>query len=110
MKLPRRRFMQFAGAAVAAPAFSKVARAQTYPTRPIIMIVPLAAGSTVDQVGRVMADRMTKSLGEPVVIENVSGADGSIGEGRVARARPDGYTIGIGTWGMALFIRFNTTC
>jgi tripartite-type tricarboxylate transporter receptor subunit TctC len=96
MKLLRRAFLQLAGAAVAAPAFSKVTKAQTYPAGPITLIVPIAAGSITDLVGRVVAERMQLSLGQPVIIENVSGADGSIGTGRAARARPDGYTIDLG--------------
>jgi hypothetical protein len=64
MTLPRRTFLQFTGAAIAAPAFSKVARAQTYPTRPITMIVPIGAGTSADVVGRVVTERMGKSLGQ----------------------------------------------
>ena len=60
------------------------------------MIVPYAAGGQTDAIGRVMAERMRSSLGQPIIIENVSGADGSIGTGRAARARPDGYTIDLG--------------
>jgi tripartite-type tricarboxylate transporter receptor subunit TctC len=96
MKLPRRKFLQFAAAAAVAPAFSQAAKAQTYPSRPITMIVPVAAGSSTDVIARVLAERMKGALGQPVIIENVSGADGSIGVGRVARARPDGYTIDLG--------------
>jgi tripartite-type tricarboxylate transporter receptor subunit TctC len=96
VKIPRRMFLQFAGAAATAPAFSLVATAQTYPTRPITMIVAGPAGGTTDMIGRMMAERMRASLGQPVIIENVSGANGSIGTGRAARARPDGYTIDIG--------------
>jgi tripartite-type tricarboxylate transporter receptor subunit TctC len=69
------------------------AQYQSYPTRPVTMIVPLGAGSVSDLVARVVADRMAKSLGQPIIIENVSGADGSIGTGRSARATPNGYTI-----------------
>ena len=61
------------------------------------MVVPLGAGSSTDVAGRLMAERMGTALGQPIVIENVPGADGSIGVGRVARARPDGYTIEFGT-------------
>jgi tripartite-type tricarboxylate transporter receptor subunit TctC len=75
---------------------SRVAWAQAYPTRPITMIVPIAAGSSSDVVGRLLAERMGTALGQPIIIENVPGADGSIGVGRVARARPDGYTIEFG--------------
>jgi tripartite-type tricarboxylate transporter receptor subunit TctC len=71
-----------------------IAGAQSYPTRPITMIVPFAAGGL-----RIVAERMKESLGRPIVIENVTGADGSIGTGRAARARPDGYTIDLGFLG-----------
>jgi tripartite-type tricarboxylate transporter receptor subunit TctC len=96
MKLPRRTFLKFAGAAVAAPAFTRVATAQTYPSRPITMVVSATAGGPVDVTARIVAERMGTSLGQSIIIENVSGADGSIGVGRVARARPDGYTISYG--------------
>jgi tripartite-type tricarboxylate transporter receptor subunit TctC len=99
MKFPRRTFLQFAGAAVAAPGFSRSAAAQAYPARPITMIVPLAAGGGTDVVARVLAERMRGPLGQPIIIENVTGAEGSIGAGRAARARPDGYTITIGFLG-----------
>jgi tripartite-type tricarboxylate transporter receptor subunit TctC len=96
MKLPRRKFLQFAGAAVAGQSISNVATAQAYPSRPITMIVPFPAGGGTDVNGRVVAERMRGSLGQPIIIENISGADGSIGTGRAARARPDGYTIVVG--------------
>src|ERR1700730_690361 len=95
MKLRRRTFLQFAGAATAS-VFARVAKAQVYPARPITMVVPFAAGGPADIPGRVIAERMRKSLGQPVVIENIGGAAGSIGAGRVARATPDGYTIVLG--------------
>jgi tripartite-type tricarboxylate transporter receptor subunit TctC len=60
------------------------------------MIVSVPAGGTMDAMGRVLAERMRKSLGQPIIIENIGGADGSIGAGRIARARPDGYTIELG--------------
>ena len=75
------------------------AAAQPYPSRPISLIVPYPAGGPLDQVARVMAEHMRGTLGQPFVIENVSGAGGSIGVGRVARATPNGYTIGIGDVG-----------
>jgi tripartite-type tricarboxylate transporter receptor subunit TctC len=75
------------------------AHAQTYPARPITMIVPLAPGGSTDVIGRIMAEGMRQVLGQPVIIENVTGAGGTIGVGRVARAAPDGYTFGIGQWG-----------
>jgi tripartite-type tricarboxylate transporter receptor subunit TctC len=90
---PRRRFLGLAAGAAAVPAASRIAWAQSYPTRPITMIVPFPAGGGLDSVGRIVAERMRALIGQPVVIENVSGADGSIGVGRAARARPDGYTI-----------------
>ena len=96
MKLPRRTFLQFAGAAMAVPPFSRVAAAETYPSRPITLIVPFAAGGPTDVVARIVAEGMRTSLGQSIIIENVGGADGSIGVGRVARARPDGYTISYG--------------
>ncbi len=75
------------------------AAAQTYPSRPISMIVPFAAGGPTDVVARIVAERMAATLGQTIVIENVSGADGVIGVGRVARAAPDGYTLGVGMLG-----------
>jgi len=96
MNLPRRKFLKFAGVAAVTPAFSRVATAQTYPSRPITMIVPFPAGGSSDVVGRVLAARMSDSLKQSVIIENVSGAEASIGTGRTARARPDGYTIELG--------------
>jgi tripartite-type tricarboxylate transporter receptor subunit TctC len=99
MKLRRRQFLHLAASAAAVPAASRIAGAQSYPTRPITMIVPFAAGGIVDAVARIVAERMKESLGRPIVIENVSGADGSIGTGRAARARPDGYTIDLGFLG-----------
>ncbi len=74
-------------------------RAQDYPSRPITLVVPFAAGGPSDAVGRIMAEGMRGSLGQAVAVENVAGAGGSIGVGRVARAAPDGYTILVGLWG-----------
>jgi tripartite-type tricarboxylate transporter receptor subunit TctC len=74
------------------------AQAQTYPSRPITLVVPFPPGGSTDAAARIMAERMRASLGQPVVIENVGGAGGSIGVGRVARAVPDGYTFDIGQW------------
>jgi tripartite-type tricarboxylate transporter receptor subunit TctC len=99
MKLPRRQFLHLAGGAVALPAVSRVAWAQTYPLRPITLNVPFPAGGPTDLVGRILAERMKASLGQAVIVENVSGANGAIGVGRVARAVPDGYTVGLGLWG-----------
>jgi tripartite-type tricarboxylate transporter receptor subunit TctC len=93
MTLPRRRFLSLAAGAAALPAILRVANAQAYPSRPITMIMPLAAGGVLDTLARILAERMRHSLGQPVIVENVTGGDGSIGLGRTARARPDGYTI-----------------
>jgi len=98
MKLPRRQFLHLAAGAAALPALSRFARAQTYPARPITMIVPFAPGGLTDVIGRTLAEGMRTSLGQPVIIENVGGANGSIGTGRVARAAPDGYTLVVGIW------------
>jgi tripartite-type tricarboxylate transporter receptor subunit TctC len=75
------------------------ADAQTYPSRPITMVVPYSAGGPTDTIARLMAERMRGPLGQMVIVENVTGAAGTIGVGRVARAAPDGYTISIGHWG-----------
>jgi tripartite-type tricarboxylate transporter receptor subunit TctC len=99
MNFPRRKFLQLAGAAAVAPALSRVATAETYPSRLITMIVPFPPGGFFDVIGRVLAERMRESLGQPIIVENVGGANGSIGIGRVARARPDGYTIDLGFLG-----------
>jgi tripartite-type tricarboxylate transporter receptor subunit TctC len=74
------------------------AHAQPFPSRPITLIVPFPPGGSTDTAARIMAERMRPLLGQPIVIENVGGAGGSIGVGRVARAAPDGYTIDIGQW------------
>jgi tripartite-type tricarboxylate transporter receptor subunit TctC len=98
MKLPRRRFLHLAAGAAALPvALSRPAQAQAYPTRPITMIVPFPAGGPTDTIGRVVAEGMRAALGQPVVIDNVGGAAGSVATGKVARATPDGYTIGLGS-------------
>ena len=97
-RFPRRRFLHLAAGSVALPAVSRIARAQTYPTRPITIITPFPAGGSTDVIGRIVAERMRVSLGQPIIIESVSGANGSIGVGRVGRAAPDGYTLVIGQW------------
>jgi len=73
-------------------------QAQTYPSRSITLIVPFPPGGSTDVVARIMAERMRPLLGQPIIIENVGGAGGSIAVGRLARAAPDGYTIDIGQW------------
>lgn len=99
MRLPRRRFLQLASGVLVSPAVSRIARAQTYPTRPITLVVPYPAGGPTDIVARLIAERMRVSLGQPIVIENVSGGGGTIAVTRVARAAGDGYTLSIGHWG-----------
>jgi tripartite-type tricarboxylate transporter receptor subunit TctC len=74
------------------------AQAQTYPSRSITLVVPFPPGGSTDAAARIMAERMRVSLGQPIVIENVGGAGGSIAVGRVARSAPDGYTFDIGQW------------
>src|SRR5471030_3135972 len=74
------------------------AQAQTYPSRQITLVVPFPPGGSTDAAARIMAERMRIPLGQSVVIENVGGAGGSIGVGRVALAAPDGYTFDIGQW------------
>jgi tripartite-type tricarboxylate transporter receptor subunit TctC len=98
MKIPRRQFLHLAVGAAALPATARRARAQAYPSRPITMVVPTAAGGAMDTFARFMAERMRVSLGQPVIIESVGGANGNIGVGRVARAAPDGYTLLVGNW------------
>src|SRR3954465_8427626 len=74
------------------------ATAQTYPSQPITMLVGYAVGGPSDTIARIMADRMKAALGQPVIIENVTGAAGSLAVGRGARAAPDGYTLVMGDW------------
>jgi tripartite-type tricarboxylate transporter receptor subunit TctC len=76
----------------------RLAHAQTYPTRPITMNVPFAAGGPTDTIARVIAQRMSATLGQSIIIENITGADGTIGVGRAARAAPDGYLLSVGQW------------
>ena len=103
MNIFRRRFLHLAAGAAALPTFSPIAWAQSYPSRPITMVVPFAAGGPTDVIGRIVAARMRTSLGQPVIVENITGAAGNIGVGRVARAAPDGYTINVGFMGTHVF-------
>ena len=80
-------------------ALARDATAQVYPSRPITIVVPFAAGGPSDTLTRILADRMRLTLGQPVIIDNVGGGAGRIGTGRVARAAPDGYTLGHGSAG-----------
>jgi tripartite-type tricarboxylate transporter receptor subunit TctC len=99
MKLPRRQFLHLTTGAAALAALSRFAWAQAYPTRPITIVVPFPAGGALDVFGRILAERMRALLAQNVIIENVAGASGGLGVGRVARAAPDGYTLVIGYWG-----------
>jgi tripartite-type tricarboxylate transporter receptor subunit TctC len=93
MKLFRRKFLHLAASAAALPVVSRIARAQTYPTRPVRMIVPLAPGSAVDSFARLIAQKLSENVGKQFYVENVGGAGGNIGMGRAAQAAPDGYTL-----------------
>jgi tripartite-type tricarboxylate transporter receptor subunit TctC len=93
LKLSRRNALQLAGAAALMP-LSVAVRADDYPSRPITVIVPFAAGGPLDISGRILTASMQETLKQPVVVENVGGAGGTIGLARVARADPDGYTLG----------------
>ena len=92
------RLLRIAAACALLLAATTVASAQAYPSRPITMVVPFAAGGPVDTVARILSEPMRASLGQSIIVENVTGAAGSIGVGRVARAAPDGYTLSIGHW------------
>src|SRR6202140_4501167 len=93
MKLPRRSFLRLAAGAVALPALSPIARAQTYPTRPVRIIVGYAAGGAPDIFARLIGQWLSERLGQPFVIENRPGAGGNVGTEAVVRASPDGYTL-----------------
>ena len=97
MRLPRRSFLKCAVGAIALPALPRATFAQAvYPSKPITIVVPYAAGGPTDAIARILAERLRASLGQTVIVENTTGAGGTIGVGRVARSAPDGYTIGIG--------------
>jgi tripartite-type tricarboxylate transporter receptor subunit TctC len=90
--------LRIAGIVMGVFVLTSIAIAEIYPTRPITIVVPFPPGGPTDFIARILADHMNGTLGQPVIIENVSGAGGSIGVGRVARAAPDGYTLSIGHW------------
>src|SRR5499433_2605859 len=98
MKLPRRQFLHVAACAAALPPVPRFAWAQAYPTRPITMIVPFPAGGGTTTLARILAEHMKETLGQPIVVENVGGAGGSIGVSRSARAAADGYSLSFGNW------------
>jgi tripartite-type tricarboxylate transporter receptor subunit TctC len=93
MKLPRRRFLHLTAGAAALPTISRIARAQTYPTRPVRLILGYAPGSAPDIVARLIGQWLSERLGQPFIIENRPGAGTNIGTDAVVRASPDGYTL-----------------
>ena len=93
MKLPRRQFLHLAAGAAALPAMSRIARAQVYPSRPVRLIVGLAAGSSLDILARLMGHWLSERLGQPFVIENRPGAGTNVATEAVVRSAPDGYTL-----------------
>jgi tripartite-type tricarboxylate transporter receptor subunit TctC len=93
MNLVRRRFLSLAGAAIAAPAISSLAWPQAYPARPIRMIVPLAPGGGTDYLARLTGEFVSNALGQQIVVENRTGAGGTIGIEAVSKSPPDGYTV-----------------
>jgi len=99
MKLPRRTFLHLAVGAAALPVVSRTARAQAYPARPITLIVPFPPGGSTDVGARIVADHMSRTLGQQVVVQNVSGAGGTTGSTRAMRSDPDGYTLVMGQMG-----------
>jgi tripartite-type tricarboxylate transporter receptor subunit TctC len=88
MRISRRKSLQMAAGAVALPTASRIAWAQAYPSRPITIVVGFAAGGPADTLARILAERLKPLLGQPVLIENVTGANDSIAVGRVVRAAP----------------------
>jgi tripartite-type tricarboxylate transporter receptor subunit TctC len=93
MKIPRRRFLRLTAGAAALPTLSRIAGAQAYPSRPITIIVPYVPGGGTDLAARVLSVPLAATLGQNVIVENVSGGSALIGTGRVARAAADGYTL-----------------
>src|SRR5580693_594570 len=94
-KLPRRRFLHLAAGAAMLAAVSRFAWAQSYPNRPVRLVVPFPAGGPADTMSRILTEKMATVLGQAIVIESRAGAGGLTGIASVARAEPDGYTIAI---------------
>ena len=90
--------LSFAAAVAAVLSSLSAAQAQSYPTHPITLVVPFPAGGPTDTVARIMAEHMRNTLGQPILIETVTGAGATIGVSRVVNAAPDGYTLSIGNW------------
>jgi tripartite-type tricarboxylate transporter receptor subunit TctC len=111
MRLPRRQFLRLAAGAVALPAVSQFATAQTYPTRQVRMIAPFPPGGVVDLFGRLLAQWLSERFGQPFVVENRAGAGGNIGTEAVVKAAPDGYTLLLiganNSWNASLYEKLN---
>src|SRR6516165_4862666 len=107
MKLPRRNFLHLAAGAAALPSLSCIARAQTYPTRPVRLVVPFGSGGATDIMARLLGQWLSEQLGQQFIIENRSGAGGNIGTEAVVRAAPDGHTLlmagNYNAWNPALY-------
>src|SRR5262245_45244100 len=95
MKLPRRQFLHLVAAGAALPTVSRIARAQTYPARPVRLIVGFPAGGSNDLHARLIAEWLTKHFGRSFIVENRAGAAGNIGAEAVVRSAPDGYTLSV---------------
>jgi len=95
MKRARRRFLQLAFGAAALPAVARAAKAQSYPARPVRVIVPFAPGGPTDVFARLMAQKLSEQVGAQFYVENIGGAGGNVANGIVARAPADGYTIAV---------------
>ena len=93
MKRSRRKFLHLAANAAALPAMPRLARAQSYPTRPVRIIVPFPAGQATDTIARLIGQSLSERFGQGFVIENRTGAGGNIGTEAVVHAPPDGYTL-----------------
>ena len=93
MKFPRRRFLHLAASAAAVPTVSRIARAQSYPTRPVRLIIGVAPGSAPDILGRLLAQWLSERLGQPFIVENRPGGGGNIATDTVVKAPADGYTL-----------------
>jgi tripartite-type tricarboxylate transporter receptor subunit TctC len=111
MKLPRREFLHLAAGAAALPAASRIASAQTYPTRPVHLLVGFAAGGPLDTSARLIAQWLSERLGQPFIIENRPGGGSNLATEMVVRARPDGYTLlevsAANAWNATLYEKLN---